>query len=144
MNGKRYLRLGHQLRDEISAYLQRGLLHDPRIGFVSISGVRVSSDLRHAKIYVSVFGSPEEAEASLEALQRARSFLRRQLGQDLHIRRVPELTFVQDDSIAEGARINQLIQEAMASEHAHTDSPDAEDQTSSNPAEKQSDTSSGG
>lgn len=127
MSNKRYLQLGHQLRDEISAYLQRGVLRDPRIGFVSISGVRVSTDLRHAKVFVSVFGSPEEAQASVNALQGAKNFLRRQLGQDLHIRHVPELIFVQDDSIAEGARINQLIHNAMASQVPQSSEPSTDD-----------------
>ncbi|TNE44217.1 MAG: 30S ribosome-binding factor RbfA [Deltaproteobacteria bacterium] len=113
MSGKRYERMAHQLRDEISAYLQKGLLKDPRIGFATISGVRVSKDLRHAKVFVSVFGSEEEGEGTLAALQSARNYIRRQLGKDLHIRRVPELTFFLDDSIAEGVRISKLINEAV-------------------------------
>ncbi len=118
MSGKRHLRLGHQLRDEISGYLQKGLLKDPRIGFASISGVRLSKDLRHAKVFVSVFGSDEESTSTVLALQNARSFIRRQLGKDLHIRRVPDLTFVQDDSIAEGIRISQIVDQVISQEES--------------------------
>lgn len=110
MTNKRTERVGHQIRDEISQYLQRGLLKDPRIGFVTISAVVVSRDLRHAKVFVSVFGEAQEAEASVEALQRAQGFIRRQLGKDLHIRRVPELTFIRDSSIEKGVHIARIVQ----------------------------------
>lgn len=111
MSDKRIERVAHQIRDEISTYLQRGLLKDPRIGFVTISGVRVSKDLRHAKVFASVFGSPEEGQASIEALQHAQGFLRRTLGKNLRIRRVPELTFILDSSIEQGIRVAQMLQE---------------------------------
>lgn len=124
MSGKRHLRLGHQLRDEISSYLQKGLLKDPRIGFATISGIRLSKDLRHAKVFVSVLGAEDEGESTVEALQSARNFVRRQLGKDLHIRRVPELTFVLDDSIAEGIRISRLISDAVEQHGPEDTEPD--------------------
>lgn len=126
MSGKRYERMAHQLRDEISAYLQKGLLKDPRIGFATISGVRVSKDLRHAKVFVSVFGPEEEGQDTVDALQSARNFVRRQLGRDLHVRRVPELNFILDNSIAEGVRISKLINEAVGISNGEDEVEDVE------------------
>ena len=69
MSGKRSDRLAHQLRDEISQIIQRGEVKDPRVGFASIPGVRLTKDLGHARVFVSVYGSKEEGEATLKALK---------------------------------------------------------------------------
>ncbi len=109
MKGKRTDRLAHQIRDEISQLIQRGELKDPRIGFVSIPGVRISKDLKYAKVFVSVFGEKNDGKKSVEALQNAQGYIRKLLGKALHIRQVPELTFILDHSIEEGIRITQLV-----------------------------------
>jgi phosphoesterase RecJ-like protein len=124
MSDKRTERVAHQIRDEISRYLQRGLLKDPRIGFVTISGVRVSRDLRYAKVFFSVFGEDQEAEDTLAALQRAQGFLRRKLGKDFRIRRVPELTFILDSSIETGVHIANVIQQLPEFQEEEDDTPD--------------------
>jgi ribosome-binding factor A len=113
MSDNRPQRLGHQLRSEISEFIQRGLVKDPRVGFVSISSVRISKDLSYAKVFVSVFGSEQEGQSSIKALENASGFIRHHLGKRLHIRRIPELIFLQDTSIEEGVRITQLIDKAL-------------------------------
>lgn len=108
--GRRPQRLGEQLREEISNLLVSEL-KDPRIGFATVTAVRVSPDLRQALIYVSILGSVEQREESLRGLAAASSFLRRELGRRLRIRRVPTLQFELDSSAEYGARIEELLQE---------------------------------
>ena len=107
---RRTERINDQLREEISDLIRREL-NDPRIGgLVSITEVDVSPDLRQAKVYVSVMGTDEERRSTFKALRAASHYLQRELRRRLTIRRVPELTFVQDDSIERGARILALLQ----------------------------------
>lgn len=110
--GRRPQRVGEQIREEISSLLL-GELKDPRLGFVTVTAVRVTPDLREARIYVSVLGRGEERQQSLRALEAASSFLRRQLAQRLRMRRVPALRFEFDTSIERGARIEELLQQAQ-------------------------------
>ena len=102
-------RLAAAIQEEISDIL-RGM-KDPRLGFVSVTGVEVSSDLRYARIYVSVLGSSAEEEATLEALRHAQGFLRSELGRRIRLRHVPEINFRLDPSIRHGARIFELLRE---------------------------------
>ena len=115
MGENRPQRIGHQIRADISEFLQRGLLKDPRIGFVSVSGVRVTKDIRYANVYISVYGTEKEGTESLKVLQNASGFIRRELGKRLHMRRIPELTFIHDRSIEEGIRMGRLIDELVDS-----------------------------
>lgn len=109
---RRTERVNGLLQQVISELLRREV-KDPRVsGIVTITEVDVSPDLRRAKVFVSVLGSDEEKAATLQALSAARGFLHRELRRRLTIRRVPELTFIQDESLAEGARILSLIEEA--------------------------------
>jgi ribosome-binding factor A len=106
--------IAHELRDLI-----RTMMKDPRVGFASITEVELSADLRHAKVFVSVFGTPEEQQATMRALEHGSGFLRHELAQRLQIRYTPEIVFRLDESIARGARILQLIHEIEAeSQHA--------------------------
>ena len=108
-------RINSQLREEISDLLRRSM-KDPRIGgLVSITEVDVSPDLRQAKVYVSVLGTEEEKLATFEALNAAARFLQRELRRRLKMRRTPELTFMQDESLEEGARMLSLLQEPLES-----------------------------
>jgi ribosome-binding factor A len=105
---RRTERVNDLLREEISALLQREF-KDPRVtGLVSITEVDVSPDLRHAKVYVSILGSDDDA-ATLKALIRGSHFFERELRRRLVMRRTPELTFIQDDSLERGARILSIL-----------------------------------
>ena len=107
-------RVGGQLRRELAQLVQQEI-KDPGVGFVSISDVEVTRDLAHAKVYVTVF-EEEKAEDSIRALKRAAGYLRRRLGQEMRIRAVPELHFFHDASVETGARMDELIATAVASD----------------------------
>src|SRR3989344_3565760 len=106
--GRRPQRLGGQIRQEISGLLVSGL-KVPRIGFATITGVRVAPDLREARVFVSVLGSAEEQQQTLAGFQAARAFLRHELAERLNIRRTPDLSFALDTSAEYGAHIDELI-----------------------------------
>jgi len=101
-------RLAEAIKKEISELL-RDEMKDPRIGFSSITIVEVSSDLRYAKVFVSVFGSPEDQAASIEVLQKAQGFIRGELAKRIRLRHFPEITFKLDQSIGRGTRILELL-----------------------------------
>ncbi|MCK5329064.1 MAG: 30S ribosome-binding factor RbfA [Candidatus Latescibacteria bacterium] len=108
MEYKRADRVNELLREEISLLVRK--LKDPRIGFVTITGVEVTDNLRHAKVYVSVMGEDETARAeTLEGLHSAAGFIRRELGRVLTIRRIPELAFRYDESVERGTRMDALL-----------------------------------
>lgn len=88
-------------------------LHDPRVGFVTVTGVNTSSDLRHARVYVSVLGDEEAREASLTGLRSAHGFLQGLLASQLKLKRTPALTFFYDESIDRGMRISHLLDEPV-------------------------------
>ena len=116
-NTHRQEKLGELIAAEISELI-RTRLKDPRVGFASITHVEVSGDLRHAKVFVSVMGSAEEQAETMKGLKHATSFLRHELASRLVLRFMPELTFKLDTSIAEGARILDLIQQNEKEEKA--------------------------
>jgi ribosome-binding factor A len=101
--------IAHELSD-----LMRTRLKDPRVGFASITGVEVSADLRHAKVFVSVMGDEPEQRATLAALEHAAGFLRHELAQRLTVRYTPEIVFRLDQSIARGAHVIDLINRVNA------------------------------
>jgi ribosome-binding factor A len=103
-------RVAHELKVEIGDIIARQL-HDPRVGFATITDARVSPDLRHARIYVSVFGTPQQQQETIAALNHAAGFIRRALGSRLRLRRSPELTFTFDQSVEYGDRMARLIEE---------------------------------
>jgi len=106
--GRRPQRLAEQIRQEISALLVSGL-KDPRLGFATVTDVRVTPDLREARVYVSVLGSGDEQQQSLAGFQAAKTFIRHELAERLNIRRTPDLSFELDHSAEYGARIDELI-----------------------------------
>lgn len=126
MTSTRAERLAGQIRAEASEIIQRGL-KDPRIGFVSITDVVVSHDLRHAKIYVSVLGDEEVKQRTMEGLTRATGHIRSELGARLAIRFVPEVLFRLDDSIERGARITSLLREVTEEESREPPGGDRQD-----------------
>ncbi|KAA9006434.1 30S ribosome-binding factor RbfA [Paenibacillus spiritus] len=103
-------RVGEQIKKELSLLIQKEL-KDPRVGFVTVTGVDVTNDLSQAKVYLSVFGSDEQKAASLKAIEKANGFLRSELGKVIRLRHTPELIFKFDESVAYGSRIEKLLGE---------------------------------
>lgn len=100
--------VGKNIQVELSQIL-RTETRDPRLGFVTITGVHMTHDLRTAKVYISVLGNDEERRLTLEGLNRANAFLRRSLGQRVQLRHVPELFFAYDDTLERGNHIDKLL-----------------------------------
>jgi ribosome-binding factor A len=84
-------------------------LKDPRIGFVTVTDVDTSPDLRTARVYVSVLGTPEERDRTLEGLRSSHGFLQSRINDELRMKRTPTLTFHYDESIERGARLSELL-----------------------------------
>lgn len=114
-NPHRQEKLGEQIAAEVSDLL-RTRVKDPRVGFASITHVEVSGDLRHARIFVSVMGSPDEKKSTIEALHHATGFLRHELAGRLTVRFMPEIVFKLDNSIEQGAHILGLIRQLETQE----------------------------
>ncbi|HEX2142206.1 MAG TPA: 30S ribosome-binding factor RbfA [Candidatus Limnocylindria bacterium] len=103
-------RLDSQIQQELMDLLQREM-KDPRVGFATITRVETARDLGHARVWVSVYGTDEDRQRSLDALTDATPWLRRRLAERLRIRHVPELTSRRDDSVEAGDRVLRLLQE---------------------------------
>jgi ribosome-binding factor A len=88
-----------------------GELRDPRIGFVTVTGVETSPDLRQAQVFVSVLGSDRKRAKTLEGLEAAHGVLQAQIARELRLKRTPQLTFAYDDSVERGVRMSKLIDE---------------------------------
>lgn len=108
MGNIRTNRVGEQIRKELSQIIQREI-KDPRIGFVTITGVEVTGDLSQAKVYLSIFGSEEQQKDSLRALEKAKGFMRTEIGRRVRLRHTPELLFKIDESVEYGSRIESLL-----------------------------------
>ncbi|MDD7267680.1 MAG: 30S ribosome-binding factor RbfA [Lachnospiraceae bacterium] len=115
-NSIKNIRINTEVAHELGRLI-RMELHDPRISLMtSVTDAQVATDLKTAKIYVSVLGSEQEVADTFAALQRAEGFLRHGLAQTLNLRHTPKLTFLADDSIAYGARMNALLSELKLKE----------------------------
>ncbi|HEX2769652.1 MAG TPA: ribosome-binding factor A [Geobacteraceae bacterium] len=112
---KRSEKVAEAIHELTSELLIKGL-KDPRIGFVTITGVKVTDDLHLATIYFTVIGSDEEKKASGQGLDSARGFIRKEMGKSLHMRYIPELVFQYDESVEYGSRIETLLKEISAKE----------------------------
>jgi ribosome-binding factor A len=88
-----------------------GELKDPRVGFVTVTDVRTSPDLSHARVYVSVLGDEPRREATLQGLRSAHGYLQRRVASELHFKRTPTLTFAYDDTAERAERIDALLEE---------------------------------
>jgi ribosome-binding factor A len=117
--GSRPDRVADQIRHELATMLAREV-HDPGIGFVTITRVQVTPDLQHARVYYTALGDERARRESDRALHRAIPFLRRQIGSRLRLKRVAALEFVYDQSIAGQDRIEQLLSEIRASQPQDT------------------------
>jgi len=118
-------RVDELLRQEIGEIVSRDI-SDPRVGFVTITSVETSPDLRHAKVWVSVIGQPGERDATVAALRRAMPFVRHELGTRLRLKRIPDLHVQLDDTAERGTRILQLLTELERGEEPAGDTPDTE------------------
>jgi ribosome-binding factor A len=108
---RRPQRLALQIQQEVSLLISRNM-KDRRIGFVTVTGVKLSPDLRHAKIYISVMENPgDQYDETLEILNRATGWIRRELGQKIRVKFVPDIEFFTDLSQDYGDRIDRLIDE---------------------------------
>lgn len=117
-------RLGEQVRRDL-AQLMRSEIDDRRAAMVSITLVEISRDLAHAKVWVTYLGPEAERPAVLKQLAEHAGLLRQQLGRGLHVRTVPRLAFVYDESIERGAKLDALIRQAVAEDAArHPDDAD--------------------
>jgi ribosome-binding factor A len=101
-------RFAHLLKEEISDII-RTEVSDPRIGFISVTDVSVSPDLKNAKIYVSIMGTEKQKKDAMQGLNSASGFIRRQLAGMLEVRSIPEISFVRDDSLERGSRVLGLL-----------------------------------
>lgn len=112
MSTSRSARIADQIQREL-AEVVRLELRDPRVGMITLTGVELSRDQSHAKVFFTVLGARAEADEALEGLQRAAGFLRSQLAHRLTTRKVPELHFAYDESVERGMRLSRLIDEAV-------------------------------
>jgi ribosome-binding factor A len=103
-------RVNEAVREVVSAHIAEDVA-DPRIGFVTVTGVETSADLRSARVFVSVLGEQEERDAALAGLASASGYLQQRVGEELRLKRTPTLAFVDDDSIRHGMRITELLAE---------------------------------
>lgn len=111
MSSHRLDRVRNLLRQVISQILPQ--VKDPRVGFVTVTDVEVSADLRHARVYVSVLGDAGAREAAIAGLNSARAFLRREVTAQISLRHIPDLSFFLDTSLDHGMRIHELLEQAQ-------------------------------
>jgi ribosome-binding factor A len=100
--------VGRQIQEELSDLIHRHV-KDPRLGYVTVMDVRVTRDLKFARVYVSVMGEGQIRDESLKTLQRAMPFLRKELGGRIRLRHVPELEFKLDQTLEHASRIDKLL-----------------------------------
>jgi len=106
---KRSERVGDSILREIATMVQRGDIRDPRIGFITITHVNLSADLKEAKVYFSQIGTKEEIADSLQGLSSAVGYIRRNLGHTLNLRSVPKIRFFFDDTLEYAEHIDELL-----------------------------------
>ena len=124
--GSRPERVADQIRAEVTTMIAREL-HDPGVGFVTVTRVLVTPDLQHARIYYTSLGDQTARRNTARALERASGFMRSQIGKRLRLRRAPEILFEFDESIGHQDRVEQLLKEIADTQPAPPDTPDAPD-----------------
>jgi ribosome-binding factor A len=145
--GHRLLRINERIKEIVSAAIA-GEVKDPRVGFVTVTGVETSSDLRHAKVFVSVLGSQAQREETLEALRQSRGLLQSSINAGLRMKRTPQITFIYDPTTDQAQHIERLIRreeaelealrprEGEAGEPAPGEGTPAEDETGGDEADE--------
>ena len=107
--GHRLLKVNESIKETLSSIISTEGLKDPRVGFVTVTGVETSPDLRHAKVYVSVLGKQTERDATMLALEKSRGFLQSRLGVSLLMRRTPQLQFFYDSTLDNALRLEKAM-----------------------------------
>ena len=109
-------RVGAEIQAAIADLLTRGELRDPRIGYITLTGVKVSPDLRVARVFYSLIGNEEQRRATAEGLEAARGFVRREVTARVKLRVSPEIFFTFDESLGEGDKIERLLKQVRNKE----------------------------
>jgi ribosome-binding factor A len=117
-------RVGDQIREELSEMLARGEVHDPGIGFITLTRVRMSADLQVAHVFYTTLGEAAARRDTKRALERATPFFRRQIGSRVRLRRVPEIEFRFDEAIQHQDRIEQILRDLREAEAERAHPPD--------------------
>jgi len=125
-------RVAAVIQEEVGRMLTRGL-KDPRIGFVTITGAKVSPDLREAWVYYAVHGDTRVRQDTATGLAAASGYIRRELGQALRLKTIPQLHFVLDEAIDRGERIEQLLREVHEQDRAREEHEPVEEETETKP-----------
>ncbi len=121
---KRSVRVGDQMKQEIADILMRKI-KDPRIGFVTVTDVELSDDLRNAKVFVSIYGG--DKEETFKGLKSASAFIRSELGRRMSMRSVPEILFRYDPTVEQGAHIMELLHEIETKQEQDTEEKEKKD-----------------
>jgi ribosome-binding factor A len=119
-NPSRLGRIADQIQKDL-AELIRTEVKDPRVGMITLTGVEISSDYHHAKVFFTTLGGPDAANTATGGLEHASGFLRSNLAKGLQLRIVPELHFIYDESVERGVRLSRLIDDAIASQADDTE-----------------------
>ncbi len=109
-------RVGQEIQAAVADLLLRGMIRDPRVGFITVTGVKVTPDLRTARVFWSMIGTDEEKKACGLGLEKARGFVRREVTNRVKLRVSPEIIFSFDESVGEGDKIDRLLREVKAKE----------------------------
>lgn len=109
-------RVGQEIQVAIARLLTRGELKDPRIGYITLTGVKVSPDLKVARVYYSMMGTEEERKETQKGLDAAKGFIRREVTEAVNLRVSPEIFFTFDESLERGDRIERLLREVKEKE----------------------------
>ncbi len=125
MSGARKERISDAVQAEVARLLQFEV-QDSRLGFVTVTGVEMTGDLRRARVFISLLGDDSRRDQSLDALEAARGFLRKRIGQTLRLKYTPELVFSLDTSIEQGAKIEKLLREGRSAPGSPGDEPENE------------------
>jgi ribosome-binding factor A len=110
MTTGRMRRVDEAVREVLGDAISKDL-KDPRVGFVTVTDVKTSPDLRHARVFVSVLGDPAHRRATMRGLQSAHGYLQRRVADELRLKHTPELVFAYDDSVDRGMRVSELLDE---------------------------------
>ena len=125
MSGRRTERLGEEIREAVAQIV--GQLKDPRIGFVTVTRVSLTADLRSARVYVGVLGETQQQQKSLTGLRQAAGFVRREVGKRIRTRHTPELVFQYDSGLDATDRVAQLLDEARVEAAPPGEAEDGDD-----------------
>lgn len=108
MSNVRANRVGEQIKKELTQIIQREI-KDPRIGFITVTAVEVTGDLQQATAFITVYGEEDQRSKTLEGLDKAKGFIRSEIGKRIQLRKTPDLAFKFDESIERGNRIEELL-----------------------------------